>query len=148
MATVTLPRNDDPLMCPVKACARIYARVAKYPGVSKDTSINAYMIGQKFYYFSSNDMINTLRKAVRMIGEPALGFKSSEVGTHSLRSGGAMALCLAGIEEYRIKIIGRWKSDGFMKYIRKQIKQFTEGVSARMIENESFFQLASDVNCI
>ena len=73
-----------------------------------------------------------------------LGFISKEVGTHSIRSGGAMALCLAKVETYIIKIIGRWKSDSFMKYIRKQVQQFTSGITERMVQIEHFNHVPKD----
>ena len=73
-----------------------------------------------------------------------LGFDSKEVGTHSIRSVGAMALCLAEVETYMVKIIGRWKSDCFMKYIRKQIQQFTSGITERMIQREHFNHVPCD----
>ena len=44
--------------------------------------------------------------------EEKLGFVGDDVGTHSIRSGGAMALALARVEEYRIKLHGRGRQDG------------------------------------
>ncbi len=42
-----------------------------------------------------------------------------EYAGHSLRSGGATALAIAGIPADRIQAIGRWSSDTFQIYIRK-----------------------------
>jgi len=44
---------------------------------------------------------------------------SSDVGGHSLRSGGATALAEAGVPPHIIQAIGRWASDAFQIYIRK-----------------------------
>jgi hypothetical protein len=41
------------------------------------------------------------------------------VAGHSLRSGGATALAIAGVPDNRIQAIGRWSSDAFQIYIRK-----------------------------
>ena len=41
----------------------------------------------------------------------------SEVRTHSFRIGGATALAAAGVPEYVIRIMGRWSSDSFLRYI-------------------------------
>ena len=40
-----------------------------------------------------------------------------------------MAIALAKIEVYSIKLIGRWKSDAFMRYIRKQIREFSSDIA-------------------
>ena len=52
-------------------------------------------------------MITALRAAAKAIGEDKLGFKISDIGTHSLRSGVAMAMTLDQIPVYVIMMIGR-----------------------------------------
>jgi len=42
-----------------------------------------------------------------------------EYADHSLRSGGATALAIAGVPADRIQAIGRWSSNTFQIYIRK-----------------------------
>ena len=66
------------------------------------------------------------------IGEDSLGFKADDVGTHSIRSGSAMAMHLGECQVYTIMLIGRWSSDAFLRYIRKQIEQFSHNVAQRM----------------
>jgi hypothetical protein len=47
------------------------------------------------------------------------GFSNLDCFTpHSLRYGAASALAAAGIDEYTIKLLGRWRSNAFMQYIR------------------------------
>ncbi len=46
-------------------------------------------------------------------------FPSNEVAGHSLCSGGATALALAGTPLNKIQSIGRWSSDVFLIYVRK-----------------------------
>ena len=58
-----------------------------------------------------------------MIGEEILGIKAEEVGTHSIRSGAAMSMYLGECPVYTITMIGRWSSDAFLLYIRKQVEQ-------------------------
>ncbi len=138
LETVTMYSTNDELLCPVKAWSKTIFRIMKNETSNSDTPINIYITGNKTYEITDKDMIKVLRNAVSEIGKDILGFEASEIGTHSLRSGGAMAMCLASIEPYRIKLIGRWKSDAFMKYIRKQIEEFTQDISNRMIQNEDF----------
>ena len=47
------------------------------------------------------------RSAVDAIGEDKLGFKSSEIGTHSNRTAAAMAIFLANTPIFLIMLIGR-----------------------------------------
>jgi len=43
-----------------------------------------------------------------------------------------MALKLAGEEDSRIKLVGRWSSDKFITYIHSKIGALTAGLSAKM----------------
>ena len=84
-------------------------------------------------------MVEKLRSAGRLVTEENLGFSVNEIGTHSIRSGAAMSLFLGGVQTFSIMMIGRWSSDAFLKYIRKQVEQFTHNSSKRMLEFERFF---------
>ena len=44
-----------------------------------------------------------------------------------------MEMYLGECPVYTIMIIGLWSSDAFMRYIRKQVEQFSHNVSRRMI---------------
>ena len=60
-------------------------------------------------------------------------FPSNDVAGHSLRAGGATALALAGTPLHQIQSIGRWSSDTFLIYLRKNpilIQGFLAGGSA------------------
>ena len=72
-------------------------------------------------------------------GRPSqLGFTKDEIGLHSVRSGGAMAMFLSGVATIIIMRIGRWSSEAFLEYIREQVEQFTMGVSKKMLQFENF----------
>ena len=49
-----------------------------------------------------------------------------------------MLMYLAKEPVYTIMLVGRWSSDAFLAYIEKQIKEFTRGVSTRMLQHETF----------
>ena len=87
---------------------------------------------------NSQHITATLRLEASKIGFQKLGFYPHEIGSHSLRSGGAMTLHLAGISEHTIKIIGRWRSDAFLIYLQGQIASFTKGVAAAMAKVQWF----------
>ncbi|EJK64829.1 hypothetical protein THAOC_14393, partial [Thalassiosira oceanica] len=95
---------------------------------------------------SHNQMLSDIRAAVRAIGPKVLGFTSNDVGTHSVRSSFAMMAYLAKEPVYTIMLIGRWSSTAFLSYIEPQIKEFTGGVSKRMLTHETFFHVSGATN--
>ena len=70
-----------------------------------------------------------------------LGFTGKEVGTHSIRSSFAMALYLARRPVSTIMLMGRWSSDAFLLYIRRQVQEFSRGVSSDMVQQEHFYTI-------
>ncbi len=82
---------------------------------------------------TSAQVVNALRDVIGAIGEARLGIAQHEVGTHSLRSGAAMAMYLGECPVYTIMLMGRWSSDAFLRYIRKQVLEFSHNVSKRML---------------
>ena len=85
-----------------------------------------------------------MRQAVAAIGWSRLGYDAGRVGTHSIRSGAAMAMFLAGVPIETIQLIGRWKSRAFMSYIRIQVPDITKDVASKMTLRESFFTITTD----
>jgi hypothetical protein len=54
-----------------------------------------------------------------------------------------MAMYLGCLPVYAIQLIGRWSSNSFMKYIRKQIKEFSLGVSMKLLTVQVFCHIPS-----
>ena len=77
-----------------------------------------------------------IRTAVRIgaIGDNrvASGYTLSRIGSHSLRSGGAVHLKLAGYDDDMVKKLGRWSSNTYLRYIQTQVGQLTRGVATKM----------------
>jgi hypothetical protein len=92
MDTVTLMASQDARLCPVRAAAAIVRRIRKYPGSSQDSPISTVIVNGHLEQVTSTHMIHVLRDAVGAIGEVKLGIKKEDVGTHSIRSGAAMAM--------------------------------------------------------
>ena len=91
----------------------------------------------KIDHITLDEMINALRAAVFAFGEEKLGIKIYNIGTHSIRSGAAMLMYLGECPVYVIMMIGQWSSDAFLRYIRKQVEQFSHNVSGRMLKFET-----------
>ena len=66
------------------------------------------------------------------------GYSKSRVSSHSLRSGGAMALKLNRETDSTIKIMGRWSSNTFITYIHSQIGALTAGLSIKIAREIMF----------
>ena len=137
--SVTMHRSGDPVLCPVRAWASVARRVLSYPGTDETSTVNTILLNDTISTISSSTVRTKLRSAVDDIGVDKLGFTGKDIGTHSIRSGAAMAMYLAEVPTFSIMMIGRWSSDAFLKYIRKQVEQFSHNVSSRMLRNESYF---------
>ena len=133
--TVHHKSSGDTIMCPVRAAAELVRRIRGYPGTDGDTPVSAILVGTKVTHVKSKQMVGYLRDAVRAIGEDILNINAEDIGTHLIRSGAAMAMVMGGLPVYMIMLMGRWSSDAFLKYIRKQIEQFSHDVSSKMIKN-------------
>ena len=140
--TVHMFKTNDNLLCPVKAWASTILRVRKtVPGADGNTKVCAYADHNQTQFIDSTYARAKLRGIVELTGPEILGFTKKDVGLHSIRSGGAMAMFLSGVQTLIIQRVGRWESDAFMEYIREQVESFTEGVSLRKIQNVKFYHL-------
>ena len=60
----------------------------------------------------------------------AMSLDPTRYSTHSLRIGGASVLAAAGLPDYFIQVIGRWKSLAFLTYIRSASSMFSKALTA------------------
>jgi hypothetical protein len=115
-----------------------------YPSTTPDTPVNQFLLTNgKYTHFTGPQLLKRLRLAAAAIGSDNLGFTPDQIGLHSTRSGAAMAMYLAGVPVFTIMLLGRWSSDAFLRYIRKQVKEFSSGISQKMITKEHFFTVPS-----
>ena len=136
--------TDDPVLNPVTAWAATVQRVRRIPAANDDTQVCLFQSAGGITSYISSDHVRTkLRAIVDLIGSDDLGFSKNDIGLHSIRSGGAMAMFLSGTAVIIIMRIGRWSSEAFLEYIREQVESFTVGVSQRMLRYEAFFTLSS-----
>ena len=80
---------------------------------------------------------NSIRISYKIIADmvrkaaKAAGYKDLNVSGHSLRIGGATEAMMAGFSELEIRIMGDWKSNAYMRYLRA-VQPAAMGASARM----------------
>jgi hypothetical protein len=144
--TISHQRSGDSIggkeMCPVRAAAEIVKSIATYKLPTEkftNTPINYLEIDGKGFTIPSTMVLTKIRQAVTSLGPAVLGFSAEDVGTHSNRSGGAMGMFLSGTPVYTIMLMGRWSSDAFMRYIRKQVLSLSHGIAAKMLTYEQFY---------
>jgi len=137
---ITQHRSGDSVLCPVQTWAAIVQRINSYSGTSSSSTVNTFCFPDgKKHFFSGTELLKKIRFAASLIGADSLGFTPKQIGLHSARSGAAMAMYLSHVPVCTIMLLGRWSSDAFLRYIRKQVKEFSRGISAKMIQNEHFF---------
>jgi len=149
MDTRTQRKNKDPTLCPVLRWASIVQRLRRWfpdqtPGVPVCAIPDPLDRTSKSCSFITQDfMKNLLRDTCRTLGGFATyGFHPDELGNKSVRSGAAMSLFIADPNPTKIMILGRWKSDAFLEYIRPQVLEWTHSLSTEMIICESFMHLS------
>lgn len=138
---VTQYNSNSRTLNPVVHWATTVRRLRSYPGFRNSWYVHRFHDGTRFTNITSKELLADLRAAVECVGVDTLGFTKADIGTHSVRSSLAMMMYLAKEPIYTIMLVGRWSSDAFLRYIEKQVKEFTKGVSTRMIRCETFFNI-------
>lgn len=131
--TVNQLASGDSVLCPLKAWAALVRRIRSYPATNDDTPVSTVLINGHITHVTSKILVDALEGAIEAVGRDRIGIQKGEVGTHSIRSGAAMAMYLGEVPVYTIMMLGRWSSDAFLRYIRKQVEQFSHNVSKKMI---------------
>ena len=128
--------------CPIKALARRINHVMCHT-TSQQTMIGAcFDNNDAKHHLISDDMNKAVQFAIEQLNMHDQGFNSKNVGSHSLRAGGAMAAKLNGIDRDTIKKMGRWSSDTFLMCIHEQIAHLSHGVAQKMSTRLPFRNIA------
>ncbi len=125
--------TDDPVLCPVLQWARLVNRILSYPNTTCNTPVCAVWRHGRLNKIAPTQVLSALHTTSKAVGSTCLGFKPSKMGTHSLCSGAAIEMYLARVPVYTIMLIGRWSSDAFLRYIRKQVEQFLQHVAKQTL---------------
>lgn len=128
---------------PVKSLARRVHHILHHGGTDS-TPIYAYHhpLYDGWRQVTADHINKAIKQAAGTIGLFNLGYTASDVSSHSLRAGGAMAMHLNGIPPLTIRKLGRWRSDTFLNYIHEQISALAAGVSIKMSNNIPFRHIA------
>ena len=105
---ITIPESSA-LTCPVRAAVE-YTNIRPFQG-------DAYFRRFDTTPLSRYEFNKVLRNCIGKLGLPIQCYTS-----HSFRIGGATAAAMRGYSNEQIKIMGRWSSDSFRRYIRVEMQ--------------------------
>ena len=99
-------------------------RIAFVPGVlCPGTALLRYLqfrqpLGPGPLFLLENGQFLTRSHIVQVLGLTFPEVPQGLLGSHSFRIGGASRLCVLGVPDATIQILGRWSSSAFTKYLR------------------------------
>ncbi len=86
-----------------------------------------------------------LKQAASVLRYPTKkGIPINHINTHSLCSGGANALALAGYSDMQIQKMGRWRGATFKEYIREELACYAQGMCRDMKRKFNFINIAGN----
>ena len=136
--------NGEDINCPVRALGRRYCHLMAH-GASRKTILSAYYHGGKRGDVTSNHISTALKIAATALEYPILkGIPIERINTHSLQSGGANALALAGYSDTQIQKMGRWRGATFKEYVRNELACFSSGMSRDMKQKFGFVNVSGN----
>ena len=137
-------KNNKPKFCPVRALGRVVNDMIAF-GAEGEEFLSAFQHENgEVQHVISGDISKALKHAVAERDYPeGRGVPLDLIDTHSLRSGGANALSLAGYKEHEIQKMGRWNGKTFKEYISEQLSNFSEGMSEAMSKTFNFVNIAA-----
>ena len=138
-AVVHHTTSGDSTFDPVRSMARLVWAIQTLP---ESTPIGTYSEnGTTWKSIQSKDIIEALRHAAAADNLVAAGYELCRIGSHSLRSGGAVNLKLNGYDHDMIKKLGRWSSNTYLHYIQNSIAELTAGVAQSMASTLRFHRV-------
>jgi hypothetical protein len=130
--------TTDPVLDPVRSVAHLIHALHRLPPT---TALGTFPAAAQTARITAHEIRAALHLGAARDHLTAQGYSLSRIGSHSLRSGGAMHLKLAGYDNDIIQKLGRWSSNTYLTYIQTQIGQLTAGVAERMTNVNLQFHL-------
>jgi hypothetical protein len=134
---ITHATTTDPVLCPCKALLRICAHLRSHQA-PPETPLYAYYLPDGTVANITPDDIRDGLRAAAVSLQNLTGLDPGGLSARSLRPGGATALLCAGIETDVIKLVGRWKSDAMMTYLRVAALAHTRNLAQDMLQHGAY----------
>ena len=123
-------------LCPVTALARQLHNIRQ--GSSTCPISTVFHLEKQPTRVSNRDIPTAVWWGATVNGLLDRGYSKHRVSSHSLQSGGAMALILAGESLESIMIVGQWTSLTYMTYIHARIGALAKGLAWRISKQHTF----------
>jgi hypothetical protein len=124
---------------------RRYLHLRHHRATSKTFLSTFYDAARKRRDITNENITAALKRAATVLDYLITkGIPIECIDTHSLRSGGANALSLAGFSDTKIQKMGRWRGATFKDYVRKELASFSEGMSTKMKQKFHFVNVAGN----
>ena len=137
--------NGEVYHCPVRALGRRVIHIRSNTA-ERHTFLSAFFVDAARFDVTDRDIRTSVKQAASALKYPELkGIPIDRIDTHSLRSGGANALSLAGFSDRAIQKMGRWRSATFKEYIREELACFSQGMTRKMKRRFAFVNIAGGV---
>ena len=138
--TRTQEITGDEILCPCLRWPRIIIRIIRFIKFPTPHTCVCEMDTENTKFITQQDVLYVLRMMC-VLWKDELNFSPEDIGTRSIRSAAAMCLFLRNHSVVKIMLLGRWKSDSFLAYIRPQVMEWTTSLSRSMINIEDFRDL-------
>ena len=140
-------RNNLGLCDPVETIARVVNELMTFTNDGEEF-LSAFLNEKgKTQQIIPSDIAKCLQEGALKCDYPGnRGCPIDRINTHSLRSGGANALSLAGYKEHQIQKMGRWSGKTFKEYISEQLSSFSDGMSTDMATHHDYVNIAASFN--
>ena len=121
-------------LCPVKIWAQIVKRLWSYVDTTMQTDVNVVRIPRcaETFVVTKRNVETKLKSAVLALGEDSLGVKAIDTGCHSIRATFATILQLSAEKETKIQQHGRWQSDCYKTYMRRNVSKGGDTISTSL----------------
>ena len=121
-------------LCPVRIWATIVKRLWSYVDTTMQTDVNVVKVPTRTDTFivTKNNVESKLKSAVLALSEDRLGVKVADTGCHSIRATFATILQLSEEKETKIQQHGRWQSDCYKTYMRRNVSNERDTISTSL----------------
>jgi hypothetical protein len=134
---VTHVPTGDATLCPVRALERQANHLLQHQA-PLDTPLYAYYDENGTQKMVTSRMVTLLLRRGAAIVEDQTGIAPKKISARSLRPGGATALLCAGQEPTSIALVGRWRSEAMLRYLRANITPAAMTFAKLMLTHGNF----------
>ena len=129
--------TTDALLCPAKALFRLTQHLRDHQAPPDTALCDYYDSTNKLSSIPSTFVTNGLRHSASDL-QATSGIDPRLLSARSLRPGGATALLCANIDKDAIQLLGRWKSDAMLRYLRIQAHVHQANYAQLMLDHGSY----------